>query len=195
MGLYQTAIINFLDLPKNEINKKINIFRNSYLDKIKNDGVIWIICNTIYNQEEIFHSPFYMADKLQDLYLKNIIIVPNFEKNHSKSIFNNYINNILFLTKEDKYYFNKDPVREKHIWKNVEWGKRKKNYNPKGKDPGNVWLKTKDDGKANITEHCPLSFQEMIERCYLIASKPKDSILFVNLKKQKSKKKIKYVTI
>ena len=74
-------------------------------------------------------------------------------------------------------------------------GKRKKNYNPKGKDPGNVWLKTKDDGKANITEHCPLSFQEMIERCYLIASKPKDSILFVNLKKQKSKKKIKYVTI
>ena len=25
----------------------------------------------------------------------------------------------------------------------------------KGKDPGNVWLKTKDDGKANITEHCP----------------------------------------
>ena len=191
MGLYQTAIINFLDLPKNEINKKINIFRNSYLDKIKNDGVIWIICNSIYNQEEIFHSPFYMADKLQDLYLKNIIIVPNFEKNHSKSIFNNYINNILFLTKEDKNYFNKDPVREKHIWKNVEWGKRKKNYNPKGKDPGNVWLKTKDDGKANITEHCPLSFQEMIERCYLIASKPKDSILFVNLKKQKSKKKIK----
>ena len=195
MGLYQTAIINFLDLPKNEINKKINIFRNSYLDKIKNDGVIWIICNSIYNQEEIFHSPFYMADKLQDLYLKNIIIVPNFEKNHSKSIFNNYIKNILFLTKEDKYYFNKDPVREKHIWKNVEWGKRKKNYNPKGKDPGNVWLKTKDDGKANITEHCPLSFQEMIERCYLIASKPKDSILFVNLKKQKSKKKITYVKI
>ena len=195
MGLYQTAIINFLDLPKNEINKKINIFRNSYLDKIKNDGIIWIICNSIYNQEEIFHSPFYMADKLQDLYLKNIIIVPNFKKNYSKSIFNNYINNILFLTKEDKYYFNKDPVREKHIWKNVEWGKRKKNYNPKGKDPGNVWLKTKDDGKANITEHCPLSFQEMIERCYLIASKPKDSILFINLKKQKSKKKITYVKI
>ena len=195
MGLYQTAIINFLDLPKNEINKKINIFRNSYLDKIKNDGIIWIICNSIYNQEEIFHSPFYMADKLQDLYLKNIIIVPNFEKNNFKSIFNNYINNILFLTKEDKYYFNKDPVREKHIWKNVEWGKRKKNYNPKGKDPGNVWLKTKDDGKANITEHCPLSFQEMIERCYLIASKPKDSILFINLKKQKSKKKITYVKI
>lgn len=195
MGLYQTAIINFLDLPKNEINKKITIFRNSYLDKIKNDGVIWIICNTIYNQEEIFHSPFYMADKLQDLYLKNIIIVPNFKKNYSKSIFNNYINNILFLTKEEKYYFNKDPVREKHIWKNVEWGKRKKNYNPKGKDPGNVWLKTKDDGKANITEHCPLSFQEMIARCYLIASKPKDSILLVNLKKQKSKKKITYVKI
>jgi hypothetical protein len=195
LGLYQTAVINFLNLPKNEINKKITTFKNLYLDKIKNDGVIWIICNTIYNQEEIFHSPFYIADKLRNLYLKNIIIIPNFEKNHAKSIFNNYINNILFLTKEEKYYFNKDPIREKHIWKNVEWGKREKNYNPKGKDPGNVWLKTKDDGKANILEHCPLSFQEAIERCYLVASKPKDSILFVNLKKQKSKKKITYVKI
>ena len=53
--------------------------------------------------------------------------------------------------------FIKDNIREKHIWKDVEWGKRKKNYNPKGKDPGNVWLPTKDDGKGKITEHLILN--------------------------------------
>jgi DNA modification methylase len=60
--------------------------------------------------------------------------------------------------------FNKDHIREKHIWKDVEWGKRAKNYNPKGKDPGNVWIPTKDDGHANITEHILLSDREVIDR-------------------------------
>ena len=58
-----------------------------------------------------------------------------------------------------------------------------------------VWIKTKDDGKANITEHCPLSFEEVIERCYLTSSKPKDEVLLINLDKQKSNKKFTYVTI
>jgi DNA modification methylase len=60
--------------------------------------------------------------------------------------------------------FNKDAIREKHIWKDVEWGKRAKNYNPKGKDPGNVWIPTNDDGKANITEHILLSDDDVIAR-------------------------------
>ena len=60
--------------------------------------------------------------------------------------------------------FNKDTIREKHIWKDVEWGKRAKNYNPKGKDPGNVWIPTEDDGKANITDHILLDDDGVIKR-------------------------------
>ena len=127
--------------------------------------------------------------------LKNIILVPDFSRHSKNTIFTDNTYEILFLTKSDSYFFDKDPIREEHIWKNVEWGKRKKNYNPKGKDPGNVWLKTKDDGKANITEHCPLSFEEVIERCYLTSSKPKDDVLLINLNKQKSNNKFTYVTI
>ena len=111
-------------------------------------------------------------------------------------MFNNYYSHCLFVTKSNKnHYFSKDPIREKHIWKDVEWGKRKKNYNPKGKDPGNVWLKTKDDGKANITEHCPLSFQEVVKRCYLTTSKKQDKILLINFKKIRDKKNINYAKI
>ena len=60
--------------------------------------------------------------------------------------------------------FNKDAIREKHIWKDVEWGHRAKNYNPAGKDPGNVWIPTLDDGRGHITDHILLSEAEVIQR-------------------------------
>lgn len=60
--------------------------------------------------------------------------------------------------------FNKDAIREKHIWKDVEWGHRAKNYNPAGKDPGNVWIPTLDDGHGHITRHILLSETDVIHR-------------------------------
>lgn len=195
MKRYQTSILNLKDQSISQIDKKIKFFKNKYQDSVKEDGIIWILSNSVTEKGKFYHTPFYIAEQFNELFLKNIIIAPSFLKNNGEAIFKNYVTNILFLSKNEKYYFNKDPIREKHIWKNVEWGKRKKNYNPKGKDPGNVWLKTKDDGKANITEHCPLSFEEIIERCYLTSSKPKDDVLLINLNKQKSNNKFTYVTI
>ena len=56
------------------------------------------------------------------LILKNVILwINNFEK-INPLITNNY-KSILFFVKSDKYFFDKDPVREKHIWKDIEWGK------------------------------------------------------------------------
>ena len=188
-------MFNLKNYSIDQIDSKIKFFKDKYDQLIKESGIIWILCNNIKERNKFYHAPFYIAEQFNHYFLKNIIIVPSFIKNDGEEIFKNYIDNVLFLTKSEKYYFNKDPIREKHIWKNVEWGKRAKNYNPKGKDPGNVWLKTKDDGKANIIEHCPLPFEEVIERCYLISSKPRDDVLLINLKKQKSKKKITYVTI
>ena len=72
---------------------------------------------------------------------------------------------VLWLCKDiDRMEFHKDAIREKHIWKDVEWGRREKNYNPKGKDPGNVWIPTEDDGHAHITGHILLSDEEVIAR-------------------------------
>lgn len=90
-----------------------------------------------------------------------------------------------FTKNANQYFFNKDPIRERHIWEKVEWGKRKKNYNPKGKDPGDVWLKTDDDGKANITKHIPLSKKQVLERIILLSSKTKDKVI-LRLKDKKS---------
>lgn len=72
----------------------------------------------------------------------------------------------------------KDAIREKHIWKDVEWGKRAKNYNPKGKDPGNVWIPTLDDGNAHITDHILLDNEGVIRRLLSLADCGDDYELF-----------------
>lgn len=72
---------------------------------------------------------------------------------------------IIWFAKDVKsMHFDKDAIRESHIWKDVEWGHRAKNYNPKGKDPGNVWIPTEDDGKGNITNHILLDNKAIISR-------------------------------
>lgn len=77
-------------------------------------------------------------------------------------------------------YFNKDYIREKSIWKDVEWGKREKNYNSKGKNPGNVWIPTEDDGKANITKHILLSKKEILDRLLSTTLLENDKYLLIN---------------
>ena len=66
--------------------------------------------------------------------------------------------------------------------KDVEWGKRTKNYNPKGKDPGNVWIPTKDDGKAHITEHILLSLSDVINRLHSCSVQKDLGTLYVTSK-------------
>jgi hypothetical protein len=192
---HQSIIFDLQNFDKNQIDSKLKIYLNKFHKQLENDGILWVLCNFISDKKKFFPAPFYIAQKLSNYLLKNIIIHPNFENSNKGNLFNNYITNILFLTKEDKYYFNKDPIREKHIWKNVEWGKRKKNYHPKGKDPGNVWLKTLDDGKANIIEHCPLDYTSIINRCISSSAKKNSSILLLNINELKTKFKILYEKI
>lgn len=98
----------------------------------------------------------------------NTIVIPTNENFNSVSFNDNVIYLIWLCKDKNNMIFNKDSIREKHIWKDVEWGNREKNYNPKGKDPGNVWIPTLDDGKANITKHISLSNNDIIDRIKLM---------------------------
>jgi len=166
--IYQTIITN----------QKESKSLNNLISNLKDDGVIWIISNDEHNKNEIKSLTFELIEDLTNkgLILKNVILwINNFEK-INPLITNNY-KSILFFVKSDKYFFDKDPVREKHIWKDIEWGKRERNYNPKGKDPSNVWIFTEDDGEGKITRFKPLSLNEIIERCILCSTKKNDKVL------------------
>ena len=128
---------------------------------------IFVFCRNIYDQKAMLTTSFLeiveQFYKLNSsLQYKNILVIPD-EKNKS-SLLNDNLVFVLWFTGKEKPFFDKDRIREKHIWKDVEWGKRKKNYSDSGKDPSNVWIPTLDDGKGKITEHIYLGIEGAVER-------------------------------
>ncbi|MFH1824232.1 MAG: DNA methyltransferase [Candidatus Firestonebacteria bacterium] len=179
--MYRSVIINLLGKNVDESKQIINSIIDKYNFQISNDGTIWIITENYLKNNCLIFSSFIIAENINNYKLRNVILVPNFKTKKEGVFFSNNIFEILFFSKNNHYYFNKDPIRERHIWKDVEWGKRAKNYHKLGKDPGNVWLKTEDDGKGNIIKHISVSFKESIERIIKSTTEENDRCLLINI--------------
>ena len=169
--VYQTVIY---ELNEKTSNEDLNLL----LLKVKDSASIFFICKNVYDENNIITKS--CLDYTEQIIscgfnYVNTIILPENLTNDNKNENIQYL--LWFVKSHEKMLFIKDNIREKHIWKDVEWGKRKKNYNPKGKDPGNVWLPTEDNGKGKITKHIILKNIEIIERCVISTSKLGDSIL------------------
>lgn len=165
--VYQTIITD---------RKKLNW--SELINQLNENGILWIISEDSYKNNSCETKTFNLIKEGLDegLILKNVILwINKFDKINS-FITNNY-KSILFFVKSENYFFNKDAIREKHIWKDVEWGKREKNYNPKGKDPGNVWILTEDNGKGKITGFNALSIKEVLDRCISCSTNKGDKSL------------------
>lgn len=182
-GNYQTIIY--------EINEKTSFEDlNILLLKLKDTGSIFFICKNVYDKDNVIcKSSLDYTEQIISCGFNyvNTIILPEKITHDNENDNIRYL--LWFVKSHEKMLFIKDNIREKHIWKDVEWGKRKKNYNPKGKDPGNVWLPTKDNGKGKITEHLILNDIDIIERCITSTSSEFDAI-YVHYNSKLSKSKI-----
>lgn len=172
---YESIIIK--DTIQNSIKKLFEI-----KDSILESGNIFVLVQTEYNENYDVQNDFFdVIENGNNLgyYYINTIVVPT-----EKTIFAELPDNVLFVVwfakNREKMFFNKDLIREPHIWKNVEWGKREKNYNPKGKDPGNVWIPTNDDGKGNITEHILMDMSAVINRLFNCGHQENNITLFIS---------------
>lgn len=158
--MYGTIILN------NTIEDSISLL-GKYKDSLDQSGNIFVLVrnevDAIGDVTSDFLDVIDAATSIGYLYV-NTIVVPT-EDVINADLPDNVLY-IIWLAKDKNHFFNKDVIRESHIWKDVEWGKRAKNYNPKGKDPGNVWIPTKDDGKAHITDHILLSISDVINRLH-----------------------------
>lgn len=146
-------------------NKTVSLLKSEY-DNLSSDGCFYAIFRTEYdykgNVVYDFMDILSAAIEIGYTYINTIVYPSAVAQNVS---FKDNAKYVVWLCKNRSIMkFNKDAIREKHIWKDVEWGKRAKNYNPKGKDPGNVWIPTEDDGHANITEHIMLDDDGVIAR-------------------------------
>lgn len=161
-------------------NSIINVIEelNKVKDYLSENGNLFCYVKNTYKDNEIKEDIFDLMQYCTNIgftYI-NTIIVPESVKNNYDNI--QYI--IWFVKDKTKMYFNKDSIREKHIWKDVEWGKREKNYNPKGKDPGNVWIPTLDDGKGKITKHILLERNNVYNRIFDATIEKGDNIFLLS---------------
>lgn len=170
---YKTIIYECYDLASLDAKNLYN--------SLNDDGSLFII--TDYISDGLFIQPtvFEIADHLiknKFYFINNLVCINEKPTDLIKGLRHTYYHVIWLAKNLNELYFDKDKIREKHIWKDVEWGKRAKNYNSKGKDPGNVWIPTEDDGKANITKHIFLSKEDIIRRC-LDTTVIKDEHVFI----------------
>lgn len=162
-------------ISKVNIEKTIDLLQVKF-QSISPNGCFFAFVTNEYDLDgNVLHDFFDIIKAATDIGYQyvNTIVFPN--KNINSYLINDNVRYVVWLCKDQKRMtFNKDFIREKHIWKDVEWGKREKNYNPKGKDPGNVWIPTRDDGHANITEHIILSELEVIDKILAMTCCGKD---------------------
>ncbi|MHA2296850.1 MAG: DNA methyltransferase [Candidatus Hodarchaeales archaeon] len=163
----QALIFLLPSLFAREHSKKFETAWKFVKNILKTSGTLWILVTDPYLPLEKKKIPlsFRICKQLQEqeFYAKNIIICPRV--NVKKGVLTQYYSNLLFMTLDPQdYMFNKDPIREKHIWKDHEWGGgRRSRYNPLGKDPSNIWITTKSE-KGNILEYIPFTHQDIVER-------------------------------
>ncbi len=152
-------------ISNTSIDKTIALLKEKY-SLIDDTGCFFAIVRTEYDENgndiHDFLEVIAAADELGYDYVNTIVYPSSVSQNVA---FTDNAKYVVWLSKNHSHMkFFKDAIREKHIWKDVEWGKRSQNYNPKGKDPGNVWIPTEDDGHAKITKHILLDDAGVVNR-------------------------------
>ena len=165
-------------------------------DLLKHNGsVCWQVGNYIENGEIVpLDIKFYEIFKSLGFKLRNRIIWHYRHGLHASKKFSGRYETLLWFTKSDEYIFNLDSVRvpSKYPGKRHYKGDLRgmPSGNPKGKNPSDVWETIYNDWnsafwdipnvKANHPEKTiqPCQFPiELVERCVLALSKPKQWVL------------------
>jgi len=161
-----------------------HVFQDCY-KLSENNATFWLIIDTFKKDGEIKTLPFDINNRLKKRFkktwkLKEIIIWDK-EKNlpwNGKGNFKNQFEYILFFTKNDKFKFHIDRVREINDLKKW-WKTYPERYNPDGKAPSNVWNYTtpiRGWGNSKQNHLCPFPFS-LIEKIISIASDKGDLVL------------------
>ncbi|MFQ5978125.1 MAG: DNA methyltransferase [Candidatus Heimdallarchaeota archaeon] len=188
---YQTII---LDLRKNF--KKIDASTlpaiwNSLFTKLAPSGSLWVFVQDYYDPYIGSYIPktFEILEQIAEraFHVKNCIV--RFKPGPSTNgCFSQFYDNILFCTLDSQdFFFDKDKIREPHIWKDAEWGGgRRSRYNPKGKDPSNVWITTESE-RGKITAYKSMSDFDTYKRILMATCAVSDPALLIVEKSENSK--------
>lgn len=147
-------------------------------------SICWQVGNHIPRPGEVLPLDLVLHAEFAQhgLKLRNRIIWHYEHGLHAKRRFSGRYEVVLWYTKSDSYYFDVDPVRvpQKYPGKRYHRGKRNGEYssNPKGKNPGDVWLipNVKHNHVEKTIHPCQFPV-ELVERLVLSTTRPNDLVV------------------
>lgn len=165
MEIYKSIIINYNDIQ--DFNTKnfeyfVKIIQEAK-DKFTNH-LFLIVDNLIFDNYSLTTHIIDFTDSIGLFLIDELIWLTNDDIKNSH--YQNIFKSVLWLSVKKDYFFNKDLLRVNHIWKDMEWGKREKNYHPLGKDMGNIWL-IEESEKAVITQQIFMNLNQLVANCIL----------------------------
>ncbi len=177
--------------PLNALAKRKNLF-DLACKRLSVDGSFWVTTSNGVQNGQMIPWPMVVAEHLRASYrylLKNILIHYVIRPSGVDRLLIQAYDSILFLVKSQEYFFDKRLIREAHIFKGIEWGRRKSgksSYHPDrassrypegGRDPGNVFYLTKRDENGLILDVSEYSKQAIFEKLILASTKKEWTIL------------------
>ncbi len=198
-GFYQSVILDLrqVQLVREDYETGLATYDSLWtlLEKrVHRKGSLWILGRNLFDQE-LLPLPLDLVHRIElrtDFKLRNVLVVYQeqsaFSSKHSAAA--HYL--IPFLVKTaDDYYFDKDSIREPHVFKDIEWGKRivgksgyseeeKPRYSPKGRDPGNVFYRTLRNGEGHVMAINGYADEEIYEKLVKTSTK-KDWLVASNI--------------
>ena len=153
------------------------------LESTRKNGTLWVVVDTYKRAGELTLLPLDLMDALREVgWMPQDIIIWDKVKNLPYSRLGQFRNNfeyILFLSKTGDFKYYIDRIREVH---NLEqwWVRYPERYNPKGKDPSNIWrIIIPHQGSwrnGNLQHLCPFP-PRLVERILQLSTDEGDLVL------------------
>lgn len=165
-------------------------------------GTLWVLARNWYDRRQRELLPFAYDITLRigqysTFKLKNTLAVYREmpPKNDGKYFAYGHFLIPFFVKSVGDYYFDKDSIREPHIFKGLEWVRRKRGksgygnkgtekcrYNRKGHDPGNVFYRTVRNSEGRVLAIKEITDEVVYEKL-TIASTKRDDTIASNIRK------------
>lgn len=162
-------------------------------------GALWVMARNRYDAKhaELLSFPHDLISRIRTVSsfkLRNVLVVYSEAGvgSDQKPLACAHFMIPFFVKSLNDYFFDKDAIREPHIFKDIEWGRRKvgksgyssKNgeirtktrYSPKGRDPGNVFYKTTRNADGYVLAVTETSDEEILEKLVKVSVPPKGMI-------------------
>lgn len=178
--------------PKTFLDSMDKIWKH-LSEEVSKKGSLWILGVNGYEDNQLVPWPLMVVERIATktrFKLKNVFIwYKEMNPLETKDFVPAYFYILFFVYSLKDYFFDKDSVREPHVFKDIEWGGKRvkgksayhdrkvRRYGPKGRDPGNVFYQTKRDDDGRVLEVLEFEPEDIYRKIVLLCSEEKWCII------------------